>query len=59
MMRIIRREGAEFTKKIVRVSGFDVVFGKKTSPGISFIGCPEGYLFFQVREKGRTGFYKG
>ena len=35
--------------------GFDVVFGKETSPGIAFIGCPEGYFFFQVREKERTG----
>ena len=38
----------DFTKKVIRVSGFKVMFGKETSLGIAFIGFPEGYFFFQV-----------
>ena len=59
MVRIIRRRETDFAEKVIRVSGFEIMFGKETSPGIAFIGCPERYFFFQVCEKGRTGFYKG
>ena len=59
MVRIIRRIETDFAEKVIRVSGFEVMVGKETSPGIAFIGCPERYFLFQVCEKGGTRFYKG
>ena len=59
MVRIIGRSKTDFAKKVIGITGFEIMLGKETSPGKTFIGCPEGYFLFQVGEKRRTGFYKG
>ena len=59
MVRIIRRSKTDFAEKVIGITGFEIMLGKETSQGITFIGCPEGYFYFQVGEKGGTGFYKG
>ena len=42
-----------------RTKIYNYVKRKNVAIATTFIGCPEGYFFFQVGEKGRTGFYKG